>query len=139
MRKQVQKAQSELFPGEYNEYGKICQCCWKKVKSKMFYHQIQGLNGLLKKDYKWRRCCPECWTIQENLIKEKRGLYDKKSNYMPDIHVIKKSVVSGGCLACKRPVTSYRFVFEITIDNFKTRVCSKCLSVLSKKLNMSRW
>jgi hypothetical protein len=135
----VKKAVSEPYPGEYNEYGKVCQCCWKRTESRMFYQQIQGLKGAQRKQYKWRRCCPKCWELQDQLVKQGFTLFDnEEKRFETEIHIAKKDTRSGTCNACSRPHTAYHVVFEIKIGNNIIRLCNRCLLNLSKKMNMAR-
>jgi hypothetical protein len=50
------------------EYGKICQCCFKKTQSRMYFRPSLAFKGKYVSTYKWRRLCSQCWDAANNNV-----------------------------------------------------------------------
>ncbi len=45
------------------EYGKLCQSCYKRTKSRMYFRPCIGVKGKNKNKMIWRRVCIICWDM----------------------------------------------------------------------------
>jgi len=45
------------------EYGKLCQSCYKRTKSRMYFRPCIGIKGKNKNKMIWRRVCIICWDM----------------------------------------------------------------------------
>jgi hypothetical protein len=47
------------------EYGKICQSCYRRTESRIYYRPTIGMRGKRSHLTLWRRLCINCWKMAE--------------------------------------------------------------------------